>query len=113
MEGHQQSWKRHWHACSHNYSSFDKEVGVPVPSGKHSDKADLEAIVNQLMESSVFDPSTTSKHRSFSTIKANLIRTLEEKAVKDWMTERFSVLDLQYSPPSDIQSYAEESDDTF
>ena len=97
-------------------SSFDKDVGVPVPSGKHSDKsknADLEAIVNQLMESSVFDPSTTSKHRSFSTIKANLIRTLEEKALKDWMVERFSVLDLQYSPPSDIQSYAEESDDTL
>jgi L1 cell adhesion molecule like protein len=68
-----------------------------------------------LTKSSVFDPSITSKHKSFPNIKANLIRTLEEKSVKDWMIERFSVQDLQYSPPNDIQSYtpAEESDDTL
>ena len=83
-------------------SSYDKEVSVSVPSGKHSDKAknaDLEAIVNQLMESSVFDPSITSKHKSFSTIKAITLLQHWSKGCKRLNVFQFWIsLQVTYSP---------------
>lgn len=97
---------------AHVSHSFDKELGVPEPSGKHSDKAkraDLDSIVKQLLESSVFDSSLTKKHNSFSTMKTNLIRTVEEQYVKDWMVERFSILTCTAQPK--IPSSAPIADD--
>ena len=81
--------------------SCDK-FGVLEPSGKHSNKMkrrDLEAIVKQLLESAVFDKSH-KKHKSFLTMKTNLIRTLKEKEVKEWMIERFTILNMQPNPQS-------------
>ena len=52
--------------------SFDKNLGVPQPSGKYSDeakRADLKEVVQQLLEGNVFDTSTTSTHKSFSNLK--------------------------------------------
>ncbi len=46
--------------------SYDDKLGVAEPSGKHTDvakKEDLEAIVEQLLQSAVFDPSATKKHQ--------------------------------------------------
>ena len=100
---------------AHVSHSFDKELGVPEPSGKHSDKvkrADLNSIVKQLLESSVFDSSLTKKHISFSTLRTNLIRTIEEQYVKDWMVERFSILTAQPNtssvPIADNSDYFDE-----
>lgn len=74
--------------------SYDIEVGIKPPSGKHSKaetSKDLEKVVNQLMECDVF-VYTTKAHSSFSQLKTNLIKTLEEDKLKDWMVERFSIL---------------------
>ncbi len=52
--------------------SFDMDLGVAVPSGRHYDKSkesDVKAIVEQLLESDVFEPSSTNKHNSFSAFK--------------------------------------------
>ena len=83
-------------------NSYDKEVVVSVPSGKHSVAAkmvDLEAIVKLLLESAVFEECSKKTYKSFLSLKTNLIRTLNEKDFKDWMVERFSVLHLQPNPP--------------
>ena len=51
----------------------------------------MKKIVDQLIECDAFIPSTATKHASF-TFKKNLIKTLDEKKVKHWMTEQFSKL---------------------
>ena len=67
-------------------AAFDSEAGVPSVSDKRSEKSmvqDLQEIVKQLMESDVFDNART--HKTFSKLKTNLIRTLSERDVKDWI----------------------------
>ncbi len=51
--------------------SFDREVGVPIPSGKHSEKSkhrDLVKIVEELLlqNQQIFNEETTSQHKSFT-----------------------------------------------
>ena len=91
--------------------SYDKEAGVTVPSGKHSRKSmekDIALITQQLMECDVFDPETKATHNSFLHLKTNLIKTLDESALKEWMVERFS---LSLHPlPIIIESDDEDSD---
>ncbi len=43
------------------------------------------------MECDVFNPSNTKAHKSF-TFHCNLIKTLEEQKLKEWMVEQFSKL---------------------
>ena len=95
--------------------SFDKEAGVPQSSGKHSTKSakkDLWEVVNQLIlcQKDIFTP-TPQKHRSFKTLKTNLIKTLDEESLKEWMRERFSATLLPNCPQ--ILSQDDESDDAF
>lgn len=91
--------------------SFDEAVGVGIPSGKHSKKSmekDVKVVIEQLMESKVFNPSILQSHKSFSTLKTNLIRTLDEMSLKEWMIERFS---LHLHPPAVIvEPDSEDSD---
>lgn len=75
--------------------TYDEELGVPVPSGEHSEKAkykDIDTITMLLLESGVLDLSSEKKFESFSTLKTNLIRTLKENDLKQWMIEKFSDL---------------------
>lgn len=75
--------------------TYDEELGVPVPSGEHSEKAkykDIDTITMLLLESGVLDLSSEKKFESFSTLKTNLIRTLKENDLKQWMIEKFSHL---------------------
>lgn len=75
--------------------SYDEELGVPVPSGKHSEKSkykDIKTIVMLLLENNVLDLSSKEKFESFLTLKSNLIRTLDEKKFKDWLIEKFSII---------------------
>ncbi len=54
------------------------EAGVSLISGKQAEKSvvkDLHLIVEQLMESDVFDNGSRT-HKSFSNLKPNIIRSL-------------------------------------
>lgn len=88
--------------------SFDSKVGLKAPSGKHSDsdeKKDLTKIVTQLLESDIFNPAITTTHHSFIHLKKNLIKTLDETKLKDWMVERFAILlQPEISPSTNIES---------
>ncbi len=72
--------------------TFDDEAGVAPISGKHAEKSqqnDLHQIVNQLMESEVFDAGLHN-YKSFFNLTANLTITLPEKDLKKWILNNFS-----------------------
>ena len=71
--------------------AYDAQAGTVGVSGKHSKKSmlkDLHAIIEQLLEVNIFDTSST--HKSFSKLKPNLIKSLSQKDLKDWMIENLS-----------------------
>lgn len=60
-------------------------------SGQHAERSvlkDVTEIVQQLLCSDMFDTELT--HKSFSKMQTNLIRTLPEKSLKDWILSNFS-----------------------
>lgn len=67
---------------------------MKAQSGKHSAKMikDLDLVVMELLEWDVFNPTNRITHASFSHLKTNPIKTLEEDKLKDCMVERFSIL---------------------
>ena len=71
--------------------AYDQQAGVAAVSGKHSKPShlkDLHEIVQQLLEADLFNSSRA--HASFSKFKPNLIRTLSEKELKDWIVNNLS-----------------------
>ena len=67
-------------------------------SGKHTEKSalkDLHQIVEQLVELDVFDDGSRT-HKSFVKLKTNLIRTLPERDLKDWILNNFSKHTISY-----------------
>ena len=69
-------------------AAFDGDAGVASISGKHAEKSelkDLYQIVDQLMESEVFDGGLQN-HKSFLSLKANITRTLPEKDLKNGLS---------------------------
>ena len=81
--------------------SYDSALNVKKPSGKHSDKnvlKDVAKITTQLLECDVFMKSTTKTHLSFLHMKRNLIKTLQEQPLKDWMVHKLTSL-LQPNMP--------------
>ena len=72
---------------------FDREVGVPSVSGKHSKKSmlkDLEITIQQLVDSRAFDTSKSHTHKSFSSHKTNLMAKLKEQNFKDWIVDKIA-----------------------
>ena len=72
---------------------FDREVGVPSVSGKHSKKSmlkDLEITIQQLVDSRAFDTSKSHTHKSFSSLKTNLMAKLKEQNFKDWIVDKIA-----------------------
>lgn len=72
---------------------FDTVNNVPAESGAHSKKSsekDLCKIINQLVKSQVFDIVPGWKHKSFSNLKTNYIKTLSEQNLKDWMIKYYA-----------------------
>ena len=66
---------------SETTESFDSEVGLVAPSGRHSDKAvlmDLNIIIQQLQECNTFNWQSKTQYASFITQK-NVVQTLDEK----------------------------------
>ena len=71
--------------------NYDSEAGVASVSGKHSIttmEKDVREIVTLLSSTNIF--STSHSYKSFSKIKSNLIRKLDEKNVRGWILENFS-----------------------
>ena len=63
-------------------TSFDKSVGVHVPSGKYRKKSmekDIDIILKQLIECDAFNSSMQSSYKSF---RKTMIQTLDETALK-------------------------------
>lgn len=92
--------------------SFDEAVCVAVPSSKYSKKSmekDIDVIVKQLMECDVFNPEKKSIHASFRYLKPNLIKTIDETTLKEWMAERLA---QNLQPPSILMEESENEDDT-
>lgn len=98
--------------------SFDEELGVPSPSDNHSDEKkykDIHTIVLLLLDSGVLDLSSKKEFSQFPTLKANLIKTISEKKLKDWMVEKFSIINQPDLGPinvaanvdSDVESAAD------
>ena len=72
---------------------FDREVGVPSVSGEHSKKSmlkDLEITIQQLVDSRAFDTSKSHMHKSFSSLKTNLMAKLKEQNFKDWIVDKIA-----------------------
>ena len=72
--------------------SFDKEVSVSSSSGKHSQKSlhrDLIKIIEELLQQPIFNSDTTEIHKSFTSMKKNVIKKLKEGKMKAWMIEKF------------------------
>ena len=75
--------------------NFDTVNKVPAESGAHSKKSsekDLNKVISQLVKSKVFDIVPGRKHKSFSNINTNCIRTLPEQGLKDWMIQHYANL---------------------
>ena len=72
--------------------SFDREIDVPTPSGKHSEESrqkDLNKICEQLLlQNYIFDKKTKKCHKSFASIKKNVIKKMNEKEIKQWMVDK-------------------------
>ena len=74
-------------------SSVDRGIGVAEPSARHSEMSmakDFAKIVEQIRLQDILSPKTTTVHRSFSTLKKNVIKYLEEPKIKKWLVERVS-----------------------
>ena len=62
-------------------AAFDGDAGLASISGKHAEKSELKDLLDQLMESEVFDGGLQN-HKSFLNLKANITRTLPERTLK-------------------------------
>lgn len=78
-------------------NSFDSENGISPVSDTHSARGmdkDLHLVIKELQEIRAFEVSSSKVHNSFKSLSTNLIRTLDEKKVKDWMVTHMT--DLLY-----------------
>ena len=62
-----------------------------------SEKKDLSMLVSQLTSSQVFANKPSRKHRSFPTLKCNVMRSVNRSRLNKWMHQKFSTL-LSNSP---------------
>ena len=82
-------------ALSSTIENLDKELHVPTTSGSHSTRSstkDLKEIVSILQKQQVFQKIQGRKHKSFKNLKTNLIKTIDEHNLKEWMTEHFATM---------------------
>ncbi len=95
-------------------NSFDCEVGIVSTSGKHSEKSqlkDLKTIIQQLVECDPFKSGAQRPLRSFPNLQRNVFKTLDEKKVKEWMVERFSIISQPVMASLNLVQDSDSSDD--
>ena len=73
--------------------TLDEAIGISPRSSKHSTKGmekDVFVITDQHRKCDVFNPGSKLRHKSFNHLKTNIIKTLDETSLKEWMVDRFS-----------------------
>ena len=74
---------------------FDKENGVPTPSGKHSRKSsdkDRTTIIEQLVSAKVFKTIPGRYHKTFEKFSEHMYDQLEVKEFRSWMENQIQKL---------------------
>ena len=79
-------WATSMRSIYHHAMFHQKTVHTPPD---RSEK-DLYKIVKELVKAEVFSMIPRRKHKSFSTIEADLIRTLNKSAFKQWMIDHYA-----------------------
>ena len=85
---------------SNALENFDNISNVPAESGAHtarSSEKDLNKIIKELAKARMFTTIPKRKHKSFSNLQTNLIRSLSEIDFKEWMLDHYATL-IQYQP---------------
>lgn len=73
-------------------AKFDEDNKITSDSGKHapaSAKKDLMKILKQLCTSRVFEIVPGRTHKSFRTLKTNLIKTIKQDELRDWILDHY------------------------
>ena len=68
--------------------AYDEQAGVANVSGTHNKKSffnDMHEAIKQLLGANIFDTSTS--HNSFLKLKPNVIKSLSQKDLKEWITD--------------------------
>ena len=76
-------------------NQFDRENGVPTPSGKHSRKSsdkDRATIIEQLVSAKVFRVVPGRFHKSFEKFNEHMYDSLEAKEFRSWMENQMRKL---------------------
>ena len=69
--------------------AYDEQAGVASCSGTHNNKSfsnDLYEVIRQLLGGANVLYTSTS-HNSFLKLKPNIIKTLSQKDLKEWITD--------------------------
>ena len=85
----EKSIKRVAKAIGETTESFDSEVGLVAPSGKHSDKA-VEHNKSTATRVRYIQLAIKNSICIFYNSQKNVVQTLDEKTVKEWMIVHFS-----------------------
>ena len=76
-------------------NNFDSDNDVATISNAHTARSmvkDLNIVIKELQELQAFKPMSNKVHRSFKSLSTNLIRTLNEKTLKEWMVKNMAKL---------------------
>lgn len=76
-------------------NNFDSENNVTSVSDAHTARSmvkDLNIVIEELQEIQAFKLTSDKVHRSFKSLSTNLIRTLDEKTLKEWMVKNMTKL---------------------
>ena len=78
---------------------FDSVNGIKQESGSHtchSTATDMNRIIQQLTQSSVFELKPERTHRNFQNFKTNIIKQVSKEKLVQWMQERMQQLLLYH-----------------
>ena len=72
-------------------TNFDEKTGVRHESGHHTTRSkqkDRDKLIQQLIQSKVFEKHVGRKHRSFPKFKQNVMHKLKREKLQNWMDEK-------------------------
>ncbi len=76
-------------------NNFDNDNDVTNISQAHTArniKKDLNIVVRKLQEIQAFNRTSNKIHSTFKNLTTNIIRTIDEKALKEWMINNMAKL---------------------
>ena len=76
-------------------NNFDANNGITTSNGLHkvkSQEIDMHKVVKQLLDIQAYNPNIKKINKSFKHMSTNLIRTLDEATMKEWMVDHVAQL---------------------